>query len=147
MLIRSMQTYFMQVDERNRRKNTNKTEKAHVTGLASALSRPGWTQFKHQNKANTLCLSAGLGTPWAPPGGDGGGVWEEGRLGVSAESAAPATRSRISGRGRVRVHIKTIRKKRIREDRGCQKLDSVSICCGVINVRRSITYCNVLPCV
>ncbi|MEQ2306157.1 hypothetical protein AMECASPLE_005224 [Ameca splendens] len=33
--------------------------------------------------------------PWAPPGGAGGGVWGEGRLGVSAESAAPATRSRI----------------------------------------------------
>ncbi|MED6290944.1 hypothetical protein CHARACLAT_018556 [Characodon lateralis] len=53
-----------------------------------------------------LCLSAGLGTPWAPPGGAGGGVWGEGRLGIStesAESAAPATRSRISGRRRVRV--------------------------------------------
>ncbi|MEQ2292173.1 hypothetical protein AMECASPLE_020365 [Ameca splendens] len=33
--------------------------------------------------------------PWAPPGGAGGGVWGEGRLGVSAESAAPATRSRM----------------------------------------------------
>ncbi|MEQ2249173.1 hypothetical protein ILYODFUR_026637 [Ilyodon furcidens] len=39
--------------------------------------------------------------PWAPPGGAGGGVWGEGRLGVSAESAAPATRSRISGRRRL----------------------------------------------
>ncbi|MED6270569.1 hypothetical protein CHARACLAT_011704, partial [Characodon lateralis] len=26
--------------------------------------------------------------PWAPPGGAGGGVWGEGRLGVSTESAA-----------------------------------------------------------
>ncbi|MED6292433.1 hypothetical protein CHARACLAT_000189 [Characodon lateralis] len=26
--------------------------------------------------------------PWAPPGGAGGGVWGEGHLGVSAESAA-----------------------------------------------------------
>ncbi|MEQ2238496.1 hypothetical protein ILYODFUR_033736, partial [Ilyodon furcidens] len=42
-----------------------------------------------------FCLSAGLGTPWAPPGGTGGGVWGERRLVVSAESAAPATRSRI----------------------------------------------------
>ncbi|MED6245182.1 hypothetical protein ATANTOWER_032673 [Ataeniobius toweri] len=50
-----------------------------------------------------LCLSAGPGTPWAPPVGAGGGVWGEGRLGVSAESAAPVTRSRISGRRRVRV--------------------------------------------
>ncbi|MEQ2317073.1 hypothetical protein AMECASPLE_039057 [Ameca splendens] len=49
------------------------------------------------------CLSAGLGVPWAPPGGAGGGVWGEGRLGVSAESAAPATRSQISGRRRVRM--------------------------------------------
>ncbi|KAK5605660.1 hypothetical protein CRENBAI_008108 [Crenichthys baileyi] len=35
------------------------------------------------------------GWPWAPLGGAGGGVWGEGRLAVSAESAAPATRSRI----------------------------------------------------
>ncbi|MED6277533.1 hypothetical protein CHARACLAT_014409 [Characodon lateralis] len=48
------------------------------------------------------CLLAGLGTPWAPPGGAGGGVWGEGRLGVSAESAASVTRSRISRRQRVR---------------------------------------------
>ncbi|MEQ2230860.1 hypothetical protein ILYODFUR_033603, partial [Ilyodon furcidens] len=45
-----------------------------------------------QDTLEGLCLSAGLGRPWAPPGG---GVWGEGRLGVSAESAAPATRSRI----------------------------------------------------
>ncbi|MED6244602.1 hypothetical protein ATANTOWER_017993 [Ataeniobius toweri] len=42
-----------------------------------------------QDTLEGLCLSAGLGTPWAPPGGAGGGVWGEGRLGVSAESAAP----------------------------------------------------------
>ncbi|MEQ2284189.1 hypothetical protein AMECASPLE_018994 [Ameca splendens] len=53
-----------------------------------------------QDTLEGLCLSAGLGTPWASPGGAGGGVWGEGRLGVSAESAAPATRSRISGRRR-----------------------------------------------
>ncbi|MEQ2251622.1 hypothetical protein ILYODFUR_013056 [Ilyodon furcidens] len=51
-----------------------------------------------QDTLEGLCLSAGLGTPWAPPGGAGGGVWGEGRLGVSAESAAPATRSRIMRR-------------------------------------------------
>ncbi|MEQ2250263.1 hypothetical protein ILYODFUR_038152, partial [Ilyodon furcidens] len=48
-----------------------------------------------QDTLEGLCLSAGLGTPWAPPGGAGGGVWGEGRLGVSAESAAPAIWSRI----------------------------------------------------
>ncbi|MEQ2299496.1 hypothetical protein AMECASPLE_015728 [Ameca splendens] len=48
-----------------------------------------------QDTLEGLCLSAGLGTPWALPGGAGGGVWGEGRLGVSAESAAPTTRSRI----------------------------------------------------
>ncbi|MED6283016.1 hypothetical protein CHARACLAT_004411 [Characodon lateralis] len=48
-----------------------------------------------QDTLEGLCLSAGLGTPWAPPGGAGRGVWGEGRLGISAESAAPATRSRI----------------------------------------------------
>ncbi|MEQ2253627.1 hypothetical protein ILYODFUR_034170, partial [Ilyodon furcidens] len=35
------------------------------------------------------CLLAGLGMPWAPPGGAGGGFWGEGHLGVSTESAAP----------------------------------------------------------
>ncbi|KAK5601159.1 hypothetical protein CRENBAI_003406 [Crenichthys baileyi] len=54
-----------------------------------------------QDTLEGLCLSAGLVTPWAPPGGAGGGVWGEGRLGVSAESAAPATRFRISGRRRI----------------------------------------------
>ncbi|MEQ2297775.1 hypothetical protein AMECASPLE_038108 [Ameca splendens] len=48
-----------------------------------------------QDTLEGLCLLAGLGTPWPPPGGAGGGVWGEGCLGVSAESAAPATRSRI----------------------------------------------------
>ncbi|MEQ2248493.1 hypothetical protein ILYODFUR_019637 [Ilyodon furcidens] len=52
-------------------------------------------QWTTQDTLEGLCLSAGLGTPWAPPGGAGGGVWGEGRLGVSAESAAPATLSRI----------------------------------------------------
>ncbi|MED6270083.1 hypothetical protein CHARACLAT_006271 [Characodon lateralis] len=56
-----------------------------------------------QDTLEGLCLSAGLGTPWAPPGGAGGGVWGEGRLGVSAESATSATRSWISGRRRVRA--------------------------------------------
>ncbi|MEQ2232247.1 hypothetical protein ILYODFUR_009219 [Ilyodon furcidens] len=49
------------------------------------------TQGTAQNTLEGLCLLAGLGTPWAPPGGAGGGVWGEGRLGVSAESAGPAT--------------------------------------------------------
>ncbi|KAK5601522.1 hypothetical protein CRENBAI_024564 [Crenichthys baileyi] len=35
-----------------------------------------------QDTLEGLCLSAGLGTPWAPPGGAGGGVWGEGPLGV-----------------------------------------------------------------
>ncbi|MEQ2230347.1 hypothetical protein ILYODFUR_028316 [Ilyodon furcidens] len=46
-----------------------------------------------QDTLEGLCLSAGLGTPWAPPQGAEGGVWGEGRLGVSTESAAPVTRS------------------------------------------------------
>ncbi|MED6264469.1 hypothetical protein CHARACLAT_015285, partial [Characodon lateralis] len=52
-------------------------------------------QVGHTGGLEGLCLSAGLGTPWAPPGGAGGGVWGDGRLGVSAESVAPATRSWI----------------------------------------------------
>ncbi|MED6255764.1 hypothetical protein ATANTOWER_014675 [Ataeniobius toweri] len=42
-----------------------------------------------------------LGSPWW----SWGGVWGEGHLGVSAESAAPATGSRINGRQRVRVDL------------------------------------------
>ncbi|MEQ2231314.1 hypothetical protein ILYODFUR_038296 [Ilyodon furcidens] len=60
------------------------------------LSSGGVPSTSHQEEAQDtlegLCLLAGLGTSWAPPGG---AVWGEGRLGVSAESAAPATRSRI----------------------------------------------------
>ncbi|MED6281902.1 hypothetical protein CHARACLAT_026589 [Characodon lateralis] len=44
-----------------------------------------------QDTLEGLCLSAGLGTPWAPPIGAGGGVWGEGSLGVSTKSGAPAT--------------------------------------------------------
>ncbi|MEQ2304449.1 hypothetical protein AMECASPLE_027081 [Ameca splendens] len=35
-----------------------------------------------QDTMEGLCLLAGLGTPWAPPGGSGVGVLGEGRLGV-----------------------------------------------------------------
>ena len=38
------------------------------------------------------------GTPWGPPGRAGGSIRGEGGLGVPAQAAAPATRSRISGR-------------------------------------------------
>ncbi|MEQ2290014.1 hypothetical protein AMECASPLE_039007 [Ameca splendens] len=51
---------------------------------------PGTSQGTAQNTLRGLCLSAGLGTPWAPPGG---GVWGERRLGVSA---APTTWSQIA---------------------------------------------------
>ncbi|MED6256556.1 hypothetical protein ATANTOWER_028808, partial [Ataeniobius toweri] len=55
-------------------------------------------QEEAQDTLEGLCLSTGLGTPWVPPpsaGGAGGGVWGGGPLDVSAESAAPATRSQI----------------------------------------------------
>ena len=39
-----------------------------------------------------------LGWPWDPPGGAGGSVRGEGSLGVPAQTAAPETWSRISGR-------------------------------------------------
>ncbi|KAI3374835.1 hypothetical protein L3Q82_021373 [Scortum barcoo] len=45
-----------------------------------------------------LCLSAGLGTPRGPPGRAGGSVWGEGSLGISAQTAASATRSRTTRR-------------------------------------------------
>ncbi|MED6251176.1 hypothetical protein ATANTOWER_024621, partial [Ataeniobius toweri] len=71
-------------------------------GVLSICRADGFRLFLLQAD---LLLTAGLGTPLAPPGGAGGGVWGEGHLGVSAESAAPTTRSRISGRRRVRVRV------------------------------------------
>ncbi|MED6275545.1 hypothetical protein CHARACLAT_027590 [Characodon lateralis] len=53
------------------------------------------SQGTAQDTLEGLCLSAGLRTPLVRPGGAGGGVWVEGRLGVSAESAGPPARSRI----------------------------------------------------
>ncbi|KAI3372531.1 hypothetical protein L3Q82_023016 [Scortum barcoo] len=50
---------------------------------------------KTQDTLGRLCLSAGLGTPRGPPGRAGGRVWGEGSLGISAQTAASATRSRI----------------------------------------------------
>ncbi|MED6243916.1 hypothetical protein ATANTOWER_029952 [Ataeniobius toweri] len=47
---------------------------------------------KAQDTLEGLCFSAGLETPWASPRGTGGGVWAEGRLGVSALTAALVTR-------------------------------------------------------
>ncbi|MEQ2196190.1 hypothetical protein XENOCAPTIV_025991 [Xenoophorus captivus] len=70
---------------------------------AMVLDRQRVDQGTAQDALEGLCLSAGLGAPWAPPGGAGGGVLGEGHLGVSAECAAPATRSQISGRRRVRM--------------------------------------------
>ncbi|KAI3375720.1 hypothetical protein L3Q82_003724 [Scortum barcoo] len=49
---------------------------------------------KTQDTLERLCLSAGLGTPRGPPGRAGGSVWGEGSLGISAQTAASATRSR-----------------------------------------------------
>ncbi|KAI3368473.1 hypothetical protein L3Q82_025489 [Scortum barcoo] len=49
---------------------------------------------KTQDTLEKLCLSAGLGTPRDPPGRAGGSVWGEGSLGISAQTAASATRSR-----------------------------------------------------
>ncbi|MEQ2295274.1 hypothetical protein AMECASPLE_012333, partial [Ameca splendens] len=61
-------------------------------GCVPGTSHREEAQGMAQDTLEGLCLTAGLGTPWAPPGG---GVWGEGCLGVSAESAVPATRSRI----------------------------------------------------
>uniref|UniRef100_A0A3P9HS93 C-type lectin domain-containing protein n=1 Tax=Oryzias latipes TaxID=8090 RepID=A0A3P9HS93_ORYLA len=52
---------------------------------------------KTQDTLERPRLSAGLGTPRGPPRGAGGSGWGEGSLGISAQSAGPATRSRISG--------------------------------------------------
>ncbi|MEQ2192349.1 hypothetical protein XENOCAPTIV_010422 [Xenoophorus captivus] len=44
-----------------------------------------------QDTLEGLSLSDGLGMPCAPPVGAGGGVWGEGSLGDSTESAFPVT--------------------------------------------------------
>ena len=48
-----------------------------------------------QDTLEGLYLLAGLGTPRDSPGRAGGSGWGEGRLGFSAEAAAPMTRTRI----------------------------------------------------
>ena len=62
------------------------------------MSRQEETPRKTQDMLERLCRSAGLGTPWDPPGRAGGSVRGEGGLGVPAQAAAPATRPQISGR-------------------------------------------------
>ncbi|MEQ2242140.1 hypothetical protein ILYODFUR_032805 [Ilyodon furcidens] len=42
------------------------------------------------NTLEGLCFSASLRMPWAPPVEAGGGVWEEGSLGVSTDSSSGA---------------------------------------------------------
>ncbi|KAK5612162.1 hypothetical protein CRENBAI_022793 [Crenichthys baileyi] len=75
------------------------------SGGVPGTSHQEEAQGTAQDTLEGLCLSAGLGTPWAPPGGARGGVWGEGRLGISTESAVPTSRSWISGRRRVRCAI------------------------------------------
>ncbi|MED6283693.1 hypothetical protein CHARACLAT_011510 [Characodon lateralis] len=68
-----------------------------------------------------LCLSTGLGMPWAPPRRAERGVWGEGRLGISAESAAPATRSRMKQKMMTKMAEK---KKGYREVKKQRKTDA-----------------------
>ncbi|MEQ2281307.1 hypothetical protein AMECASPLE_028943 [Ameca splendens] len=80
--------------------HTRSPRPCHDPAVFSLRGAPGTShreeaQGMAQDTLEGLCLSVGLGTPWALPGGAGGDVWGQGRLGVSAESAAPATRSRI----------------------------------------------------
>ncbi len=64
-----------------------------IPGLSHREETPG----KTQDMLERLCLSACLATPWGSPRGAGGSVWGEGSLEFLAETAAPATRLRISG--------------------------------------------------
>jgi len=50
------------------------------------------TPGKTQDTFERLCLSAGLGTFRGPPGRAGGSGRGQGRLGFSAQAAAPTTR-------------------------------------------------------
>ncbi|KAI3360913.1 hypothetical protein L3Q82_013126 [Scortum barcoo] len=51
--------------------------------------------WKTQDTLERLCLSAGLGMPWESPWKSWRKCWGEGSLGISAQTAASATRSRI----------------------------------------------------
>ena len=51
------------------------------------------TPGKTQGILERLCLSADLGMTWGPPGRAGGSGPGQGRLGFSAQAAAPATQS------------------------------------------------------
>ena len=51
--------------------------------------------WKAQDRLVGLCLRAGLVSPRGPPRTAGGGVRGSGSLGISAETAASATRPRI----------------------------------------------------
>ncbi|KAI3363966.1 hypothetical protein L3Q82_001544 [Scortum barcoo] len=73
---------------------------------------------KTQDTLEKLCLSAGLGTPRGPPGRAGGSVWGEGSLGISAQTAASATRSRTK-------RMKKMKKKKMK---------------NVLDVDRSVLY-------
>ncbi len=65
-----------------------------VLGISIREETPGQTQ----NTLERLYLSADLGILWYTPEGAGVSSWGEECLGFPAETAAPATRTRISGR-------------------------------------------------
>ncbi|MED6244757.1 hypothetical protein ATANTOWER_023491 [Ataeniobius toweri] len=88
--------------------NTPPHREDSVEGAGASIPDASWTPpsggvpgTSHREEAQGTAqdtlggLSAGLRTPWAPSGGAGRGVWGEGHLGVSTESAAPTTRFRM----------------------------------------------------
>ncbi|MED6239787.1 hypothetical protein ATANTOWER_011159 [Ataeniobius toweri] len=77
------------------------SSKSPPSGGVPGMSHWEEAQDTAQDTLEGLCLLASLGTPWAPPGG---GVWGEGSLGVSTESAAPATRSRMTWKTSLRTN-------------------------------------------
>ncbi|KAK5603308.1 hypothetical protein CRENBAI_010549 [Crenichthys baileyi] len=72
-----------------------------IQGYGSECSSGDYLEGTAQDTLEGLCLSAGLGTPWAPPEELEEVSGERDFFGVSAESADPTTRSRISGRRRI----------------------------------------------
>ncbi|MEQ2181323.1 hypothetical protein GOODEAATRI_010381 [Goodea atripinnis] len=65
------------------------------SGGVQSTSHREEAQGTAQDTLEGQCLLAGLGTPWAHPGGAGGGVWGEGSKGVSTESAGLGIQSRM----------------------------------------------------
>ncbi|KAI3374480.1 hypothetical protein L3Q82_006305 [Scortum barcoo] len=92
---------------------------------------------KTQDTLERLCLSAGLGTPRGPPGRAGGSVWGEGSLGISAQTAASATRSRTK-------RMKKMKKMKVKSLKEDLQKETISVDQTVAQVFKLRAYQDVI---